>query len=292
MSALAPEHALAPAAPAPPPVVLDLHAGLGFAARQRRAVQDLAEALRYRRLVWTLGWLDIRLRYRGSALGPFWLTLSTAIMVAALGLLYSRLLHVDLHSYLPFLALSMVLWNFVNTLVTEACLTFTQAEMLVRSLRMPFAVHAARVVVRNVLVLGHNVLVIVLVLAIFRVVPGPVALLAIPAFGLWLADAFALCLLLGAFCARFRDIPPIVASVMQIAFFVSPIIWRPELLHHAAWLLPFNPFYTLFEILRGPILGSVPGGLVWASALGYSAVLLIATWLLFVRVRGRIAFWL
>ena len=292
MSALAPEHALAPAPPTPPPVVLDLRSGLGFAARQRSAVQDFAEALRYRRLVWTLGSLDIRLRYRGSALGPLWLTLSTAIMVAALGLIYSRLLHEDLHSYLPYLALSMVLWNFVNTLVAEACLTFTQAEMLVRSLRMPFAVHAARVVVRNVLVLGHNVLVIVLVLAIFRVVPGPGALLAIPAFGLWLVDAFALCLLLGAFCARFRDIPPIVASVMQIAFFVSPIIWRPGLLHHAAWILPFNPFYTLFEILRGPVLGNLPGRLVWASALGYSAVLLAAAWLLFVRVRGRIAFWL
>ena len=40
-----------------------------------------------------------------------------------------------------------------------------------------------------------------------------------------------------------------------------------------------------------PLLGTFPEWHVWASALGYSAALWIVAWLLFARVRGRLAFW-
>ena len=184
-----------------------------LAARHRMAVRDLRGAWSLRRLCWTLAWLDIKLRYRGSLLGPFWLTLSTAIMVAAMGGIYAALFHMNLHEYLPFLTLSLVLWGFLSTLVGDACLGFTASEGMIRSVRMPFTLYAARIVVRNLVVLAHNVVVIVVVFAIFRIWPGATALLALPGFALWLVDALALAVTLGALCARFRDIPPIVGSV-------------------------------------------------------------------------------
>ena len=271
---------------------LVLHSDLTPGARQVQAIQDVAEGTRLWRLAFTLGWLDIRLRYRGSVLGPLWLTLSTAVMVAALGVLYSTLFKMDLHDYLPFLALSLVLWNFLSAVVSDACLSFTQAEGMIRSVRMPFTLHAVRTVVRNVLVLAHNVIVIVGVWAIFDVWPGWDAALAAPGVLLWLVDAFAACLLLGAFCARFRDIPPIVGSIMQIAFFVSPIIWKPELLtgESLRWL-PANPFFSLLEIVRAPLLREAPAAITWVAALGYSAALCLVAWMVFARVRGRLAFW-
>jgi lipopolysaccharide transport system permease protein len=266
-------------------------AGLDFKGRQRMAAQDLIEGYRLRRLCWTLSWLDIKSRYRGSLLGPLWLTLSTGVMVAALGLLYSTLFKMNLHEYLPFLTLSLVLWNFISALVGDACVAFTQAESMIRSIRMPYSLYAGRIVIRNVMVLAHNIIVIVCVYVILSIWPGVHALEALPALALWLVDAMALGLVLGAFCARFRDIPPIVASIMQIAFFVSPIIWKPELLGTRAHLLPLNPFYSLLEVVRGPLLGTTPSLATWASAFLYSVVLCILTWLLFVRVRGRLAFW-
>jgi lipopolysaccharide transport system permease protein len=147
-------------------------------------------------------------------------------------------------------------------------------------------------VLRNLLVLAHNVIVIVVVYAIFGIWPGWVALAALPALLLWLVDSLAAAMLLGAFCARFRDIPPIVASVMQIAFFVSPIIWKPELIEHGRRWLPLNPFFSLFEIVRAPLLTGLPSWQVWAAALGYSLLLCGLSWALFVRVRDRLAFWL
>jgi lipopolysaccharide transport system permease protein len=263
-----------------------------LAARQRMAVRDLREAWRLRRLCWTLAWLDIKLRYRGSMLGPFWLTISTAVMVAAMGGIYASLFHMNLREYLPFLTLSLVLWNFIATLVGDASQSFTASESMIRSVRMPFSLYAARIVLRNVLVLAHNLIVIVAMYAIYTVWPGRAGLLAAPGFALCLVDSLALSLLLGALCARFRDIPPIVASVLQMMFFVTPVIWRPELVGaERQWLLPFNPFFSTLEIVRGPLLGELPSLATYISAGLYSALLLAVSWLLFVRVRGRIAFW-
>ena len=279
--------------PAPDrPADLMLQSDPSHAARQRLALLDLWAGLGLWRLAVTLGWFDIRLRYRGSMLGPFWLTLSTAVMVGALGVLYSTLFKTNLHDYLPFLALSLVLWAFLSTLVGEACTCFQQAEGMIRSVRLPFTLYALRVIVRNVLVLAHNVVVILAVYAFLDVWPGAASLAALPGLALWLLDGMACCVLLGALCARFRDIPPIVGSVMQIAFFISPIIWRPDMLQgRAAQWLPWNPFYTLLESVRAPLLGQVPEWHVWLSAAGYSALLCGAAWLGFARVRSRLAFW-
>jgi lipopolysaccharide transport system permease protein len=262
------------------------------ALRRRLALRDLREAVSLWRLCWTLSWLDIKLRYRGSVLGPFWLTLSTAVMVGAMGFVYSALFHMDLHDYLPFLALSILLWGFLSALVGDACIGFTQNDGMIRSLRMPFSLYAARIVVRNILILAHNLLVIVAVYGFLHIVPGWTALLALPGVALWLVDAFAVSMLLGAVCARFRDIPPIVASVLQIAFFVTPVIWKPEQVGAARQVyLPINPFYALLDLVRGPMLGQTPSRVLVFSALAWSLLLCLIAWRLFVRVRGRIAFW-
>jgi lipopolysaccharide transport system permease protein len=153
-------------------------------------------------------------------------------------------------------------------------------------------VFALRIVVRNVLVLGHNIFVIFVVFVILWMWPGVSALLVIPALPLWFVDALAVALLLGGICARFRDIMPIVNSVMMIAFFLSPVIWKPEQLGPYAVWLPINPFYDMLEIIRAPLLDEVASPLVWACALGYSALLCGVAWAFFLRARGRIAFWM
>jgi lipopolysaccharide transport system permease protein len=265
---------------------------MSLAARNKSAVTDVRNGLRLWRLAWSLGWLDIRLRYRGSMLGPFWLTISTGVMVGSLGFLYSALFHMSLHEYLPFLALSSVLWGFLGTLVGEACGAFTESEVVIRSVRMPFFLFSLRILVRNVLVLGHNICVIVVVYLAMRLWPGANALLAIPALPVWIIDALALSLLLGGICARFRDIMPIVASVMQIAFFMSPVIWKPSQLGPRAVWLPLNPFYDMLEIVRAPLLGETAPLLVWVAAVLYSILLCGLAWLFFLRARGRISFWI
>lgn len=271
-----------------------LAADRGWGQRFGLAAADFGEGLRLWRLIWTLAFADIKLRYRGSTLGPFWLTISTGVQIGAMAFLYGDLFHTDIHTYLPYLAISLVLWSYLNLLITDGCTCFTQAEALIKGTRMPFTIHAVRSVVRNTIILGHNIIVVVAVFAIMGVHQSLHSLLAIPALGLWLVDAFAISILFGALCARFRDVPQIIASVMQIAFFVTPVIWYAKVLHGhkvAEWLIRLNPFYAILEVLRAPLLGTPVTAGVVAKALAVSAVLVALAAIGFARMRGRIAYW-
>ncbi len=257
----------------------------------RSAWSDLTSAVQLARLSWSLALLDITLRYRGSVIGPFWLTLSTGVMIGSMGFLYAELFQMDMRTYFPFLALSIVLWNYLSALVSDSANSFMGQEALIRSVRMPFLVYSTRIVLRNLLVLLHNVVVVVVVYVVLRKSPSMVGFLAVPAFLLWQVVSLAVATSLGALCARFRDIPPIVGSVMQIAFFVSGVIWQPSQLKGYEHLLALNPFFSMLEIVRGPLLGEVPSWTIYISALSYSAIVIVLSTVLFARVRGRIAYW-
>ncbi|MFC7734865.1 ABC transporter permease [Roseomonas sp. GCM10028921] len=264
------------------------------AAAPRRAElarADLREGFASWRLAWALARLDLRNRYRGSVIGPFWMTLSTVLMMMGLGLLYSRLLGLSLGEYLPHLTVSLVVWNILAGMVTDACTSMTSAEGVIRQLRIPFTVHALRSVFRNGLTAAHSLPLIPLVLLLFGHLPGPEALLAIAGIGILLADAFFASILLGMLCARFRDIAPIVANVMQLAFFLTPILWKPELLKELAVWLPLNPFYAVLETIRGPLVEGGGQPLVWLAAILYTLALGAVSFAFFVRFRGRLAFW-
>lgn len=273
----------------PPSPVYEFDAALP--RRRARALEDLATGFARWRLAWALARGDITHRYRGSVLGPLWLTISTAVMLAALGILYARLFKMDVAEYLPWLAVSLIVWNMIAAIVTDAGASLTAAEGVIRQMPLPYSVHALRVVFRNAVVAGHNLPLVGVVFAIFGMAPGWVALLALPGLALFAVAGFAASILLGMLCARFRDIPPIVGSVMQLAFFVSPVIWKPSMVGHWEPLLPLNPFFAVMETVRAPLMGSTGGLLVWVMALAWTGLLAAAAWALFVRFRGRIAFW-
>ncbi len=257
-----------------------------------RALADLTGGWRLRRLSWALAWLDTRNRYRGSVFGPFWLTFSTAAMVGGLGLLYSTLLKLDLREYLPFLAVSLILWNMLAQVANEACLTFTNAESIIRQMRLPYSVHVLRIVFRNAISAAHSLPLILVVFLLCGHLPGIEAILVLPGLLLVGVCAMAGALLLGMLCARFRDIPPIVANIMQLAFFMSPVLWKPELLGAGQRWVFLNPFYVVMEVVRGPLVEGGAPALIWAAALFFTCALVAVAGIFFVRFRARLAFWI
>ena len=256
------------------------------------ALFDLIQGARTHHLWYLLGWQDIRQRYRRSMLGPFWLTLSMGALVAALGTLYGMLFKVEMAAYVPHLALGFIVWMLISSTVNDGSRVFIGAEGIIKQVGLPLTVHVYRLLWRNLLILFHNAAVFVVVAAIFGVWPGWAGLLALPGLALLCLNALWAILLLGIISARFRDVPPIVASIVRICFFVTPIIWMPELVPERALVLEFNPFYHLVEVVRAPLLGQVPGLSSWIAVLSMT----IGGWLLafafFRRYRWRIAYWI
>jgi lipopolysaccharide transport system permease protein len=285
---------------AAPPVrqvqpLFTISADRGWGQRVRFATTDLREGLSLFRLIWALSMSDIKLRYRGSVLGPFWLTLSTGIMIGSMGVLYAGLFHADIHTYLPYLAASLILWNYLSMMVSDGCICFTSSEALIKGMRMPFTVHALRSVARSTIILAHNVVVIAIVFVVMHTPVSWVVLWSLPGLLLWLVDGFAVSLLLGAFCARFRDVPQIISSIMQIAFFLTPVMWTADILARnrpAAALVHYNPFYYILDVVRAPLLGAPAPLNHVLVALSISLVLCILAALTFARTRGRLAYWM
>jgi lipopolysaccharide transport system permease protein len=256
-----------------------------------RAMDDLATGFGRWRLAAALAWLDIRNRYRGSVLGPLWLTLSTGAMLLGLGLLYSTLFKIPLREYLPHLAVSLVVWNAIAGLVTDATSSLSGVESIIRQMRLPYSVHMMRCVLRNALVAAHNLPLILIVFLATGHLPGPEAVFMLVGILVLAVNAFAATMFLGMLCARFRDIGPIVGSVMQLAFFMTPVMWKADLLAEMQWVLLFNPFYALLETVRGPLIEGGGPLSAWIAAMLYTAAMVGVALGFFVRYRSRIAFW-
>ena len=260
--------------------------------RWHGVVEDARETLTRVPLILDLAAMDILERYRGSVLGPFWLTLSTAVLIAALGVVYSRLFGMDIDAYVPWLATGLVCWTLISATIQEGCAAFSGQEGLIRSVRLPFGVHVARVLARNLVVFAHNLPIVVLVLLGFGAGVSPWALALFPlALGLALILLGAVALGLAVVCARFRDIPPVVAAALQILFFVTPIMWKPEMLGEAAVWLWLNPMHPLLALLREPLLGHPPPALAWLATLAWTGAAGGLSLWLFARYRDRLAFW-
>ena len=252
---------------------------------------DIVQGGRMYYLWGLLGWQDIRRRYRRSVLGPFWLTISMGVLVGAMGTLYGALLKIGVEDYLPFLAAGFIVWSLISGLIVDGCAAFTDAERIIKQAALPASVHVYRVAWRNLIIFAHNVVIFAVVAVIFSISPGWAGLAALPGLLLICLNGVWIGLMLGLVSARFRDIPQMVASVVQVMFFLTPIIWKPELLPERTPVLDFNPFYHLVEIVRAPMLGRYPAPASWLGMLAMALGGWLLTLLVYRRYRWRLAYW-
>jgi len=255
------------------------------------AVTDIKEGLKAHHVWIITGWQDIKMRYKRSAIGPFWITLSLGITVAAMGALYAQLFHQKVAEYIPYLSIGMIIWALISTLIMESCSIFIQYEGIIKQIRLPFSVYVLRMIWRNLIIFFHNVVVLVFVYLWFsiswgwQVVLVPFGLFAIALNAMWIG------LILGTLSARFRDIPQIVTSFVQVLFFITPVMYRASLLKNHMWVANWNPAFNLMKLVMRPLQGRLPS----EYSLVFVAVMTVLGWgvalAFFSRFRARIAYW-
>jgi homopolymeric O-antigen transport system permease protein len=257
----------------------------------RKALTDFTSGFALWPLWVRLGWYDILQRYRRSLLGPFWLTASMAIMVIALGVLYAELFNTPIHDFLPFLCVGLLVWNLISSFLIEGGTLFTGAESHIKQIRLPYSVYVYRSSWSKLVIFGHNFVIYLGVLVYFEMWPGAVALLAIPGLLLILINGALASLYVGMLSARFRDIPQVINSAVQIIFFITPIMWKPELLQARTYITDLNPFFHVLEIVRAPLLGNVPALKNYLVVLLITLINVAVVGAFFTRFRARISYW-
>ena len=262
-----------------------------YRALLRSTFRDFADGIRRRELWLFLGWRDVRRHYKRSILGPFWLTLSMGITVGGLGILYAKIFNREIDTYIPFLAIGFIMWGLIGGSIGGACDVFSGAAGSIRQVRMPLSLYLFQNAWKQFITFLHNFVIYILVAAIFGIWPGAAGLLFIPAVFLIVVNGLFISMILGPLCARYRDIPMIVASIMQFAFFLSPILWDPEHVQNRALFLGLNPFYHFIEIVREPLLGRTASLVNWLACIGITIVLGVLALSFFSRYRARITYW-
>jgi len=257
------------------------------------AIIDLIEGYQRRNLWFALALKDTRLRYKRTLLGPFWQTLSLAIFISTLGILYSKFWNMEIKEFLPFLSVGMTTWMYITTVTNEGCNVFVSSEAFIKQRRIPYSIFVYQLLMRNIIVYLHNLPIVLIVLTIFQFHISWTTFLIIPGFVILTLNLFWISMLLGIICVRFRDVSTLVGSLTQIAFFITPIFWVPQLAgNQRSVIVDSNPIYHLIELLRGPMLGYAPANLSWIVTIGSAVVGLSLTFVFFSRFRSRIPYWL
>lgn len=283
-----------------------------------RAFDDMRVGLRSWRLWTHLGWNDLRSRYRRSFFGAFWLTIATATTTAGLGILFGALFHSQLATFLPYIGTGLIVWGFINGCLLDGPDTFAASEGVIKQVPAPMMVFVLRTVWRQLLTLAHNMIIYVVLLAVFfgelshnytmtseYCVPNGLAcqpglgwsvLLAIPGFLILLVAMVALTMILGIFAARFRDVKPLIGAMVQLLFFFLPISWPLDTFVQKvgagkAWIIQLNPLFHFVQIVRQPLIGQTVDWWSWVVAVGLTVLIWALALTMLRRYRARISYW-
>ena len=217
-----------------------------------------------------------------------------AVTIASIGIVFGTIFSTPMQVFLPYLASGMIMWALIAGILNDGTLTFIAAEGMVKQLPLPKIVYIIRVVWRNLIIAGHNVIILPLVVL---VVGGETswAILLWPAGILLMVTSISgLALFFAIVATRYRDLPPIVNSTLTVAFYITPVIWIKDSLGNnelVNTLVSLNPLYHLLSIARLPLIGQYPSveNWIWATASGL--VFWIVTTMMFRRFEKRIAYW-
>jgi ABC-type polysaccharide/polyol phosphate export permease len=268
-----------------------VHLGAGR-SNVEAALDDLSRGLQQWLLWMTLGWLDVKQRYRRSMVGPFWITISMLVLVFSLGVIYAGIFRQEIHSFLPYLAAGFIVWNFISTTVTESTTTFVNAEGLIKQGGMPLSLHVFRTIFRNFIVSAHNLTVMLLIYIWQPSLLSWNLLLAIPGLALLIVNFVWISIIVGVLCTRFRDLPPIVSNLLQILVFISPIMYKPESLPpELGFIVRLNPLYYFIDVVRSPLLGLAPSFRTYLVLAASTVVGSLIAFYCLVRTRHRVAYW-
>ncbi len=251
---------------------------------------SILEAFRQWRIWLWFARRDIRSRYRGSVLGPLWLILTLGILVGGLSIVYGTVFSQPLKTFIPYLTAGFMAWWFVSVSITECCTAFISNGELIRNQPLPIGIYVLQTVARNALILATNLIVFLVVALLCGLHPSLAHLLIIPGFAAVSALLCSLGLFLAIICARFRDIPHLVANMLQIALLLTPIMFLKSMLGPRAAFADLNPFFHMVDAIRGPLLGETPSLITWSFLVLANLITAAAASRLMRRAGHRVAY--
>lgn len=262
------------------------------ARTSRLAAQDILAGFRSIRISLHFAWGDVKARYKRSLLGPLWQSLGTLIGIVGLGVVWSQLLKMDMHKFVPTMAIGLVVWQMIAGILAEGCGLFIRQAPIIRNLVQPYSTHAINLVIRHLVNFAHSFAVLVVVAWAFGSRIGPQFLLVVPGLLLLIVNLLWISLALGILGARFRDLEYGVTSLLPVLFLITPVMYTLDYLPFPPTLLLANPFTYFVEVVRQPMLGNAPPSIYYPIMASFAFLGWCITFFLMRRAKARLPFWI
>ncbi len=238
-----------------------------------------------------LAWFEIRNQYSRSVIGPFWITISTTVMVLVFGILYGDLMGRKPSQHLPYVASGLVIWLLYSEILISSCKTLISNGRLIQQIKLPYSIYIYKAVSQIFIGFLHNAVIILVIFIVFPNSFGVNLLACVLGLVLIVINSITLSFIFSIVSLRFRDFPPIVAAFMRPMMFLTPIIWDADMFAERAAFVLYNPFYHIIEVVRAPLLGESPLFMSWMAVLGMTVIFALCAIALFTKYYKRIAYW-
>jgi lipopolysaccharide transport system permease protein len=238
-----------PAAPHLPVVVIDAQANWG------RWWSDL---IAYREALYSLGWRNLRSRYKQAALGASWALLQPVLQVAIFTLLFARIARMGTEGvpYPVFALAGLVVWNLFAKIVGDAAASLVVNQHIITKLFFP-RIYLVLASSASAIVDGVVAVALLLGLCAWYGVPlSPAVFLALPVLLATVLVGTGFGALLAALNARWRDVQHTVPFLLQVGLFATPILYPASAVPERwQWVIAINPLSGLLGAFRAAVLG-------------------------------------
>jgi len=239
-----------------------------------RTFVDLRGVWAHRELFYFLTWRDIKVRYKQTVLGAGWAVLQPLMTMLIFSYFFGQLVGVpsDGIPYPLFAYTGLLTWTFFSNAVTLASNSLVANSGLIAKVYFPRLIIPAATVAGSLVDFGIASALLVPLMAYYRVTLSWAVVLVPGLMLLTTLLALAVGMLVSALTVRYRDVRYALPFVIQLWFFMTPIIYPSTLLPPSRrWLLALNPLTGIVDGYRALLYGRP---LEWA-ALSLSVVMTV-----------------
>ena len=213
----------------------------------------LLELWSYRELCYFFVWRDLKVRYRQTLLGASWAILQPLITMLILSYVLGKLAKMPSNNvpYPIFFYSGLVLWTFFSNSVTNASTSLTMERNLITKVYFPRMLLSISKVITNLVDLALTSILLVILAIIFKVPISWKLLLIPPVIVCLIVFTNSMGMLLAALNVIYRDVRYALPFVIQVLFFVTPIMFPLSLVPaEQRWLIALNPLAAIIELFR------------------------------------------
>lgn len=256
-------------------------------------LKDFLTALPKWRVIHLIGLSALRGRFARSKLGQAWISISIFANICIFGVVWAMIWNVPVAKYLPHVGIGNVIYLFTSQTVNESTSIFIANAKLYINQKLPLSLSVLAHIYRSLIVLAYNMPIV-----LFLFFWSPYTKLNLNPFiplGFLLTILFLIfsSYTLSIICVRFRDLIQVIGVIMQSIFLISPVMWDismiPEKYRNYVYI---NPFASMLDILRSPLLGENTSHIAYLSLAGWCLFFILCAGIVHQKFSKNIVFWM